>query len=68
MSAVIYTDDKSALLDAVQRSDERLSATELLSAEMIQERLCSRQPTDRVPENIASIQQQQFLQEWNHDR
>ncbi|AMV22605.1 MobF family relaxase [Planctomyces sp. SH-PL14] len=34
----IYTDNKTQLLDAVHRSDERLSATELLSSDMLSER------------------------------
>lgn len=34
----VYTDDKEALFDAVSRSDERLSATELISGRQLRER------------------------------
>lgn len=49
--ATIYTDSKTDLLDAVRKSDERLSATELLSGAMIAERAPAnreRSPFDRV--------------------
>ncbi|QDV90565.1 Multifunctional conjugation protein TraI [Phycisphaerae bacterium RAS2] len=36
--ATIYTDDKAALLDAVSRSDERLTATELVAQRQRQQR------------------------------
>ncbi len=36
--ATIYTDDKEALLDAVNRSDDRVTATELVSGRDIRER------------------------------
>lgn len=38
VQATIYTDNKSDLLDAVRRSDERLSATELFSDGKLRER------------------------------
>ncbi|MDX1968858.1 MAG: MobF family relaxase [Planctomycetaceae bacterium] len=37
--ATVYTGHKAELLDAVRRSDERLSATELLSGDMLGDRL-----------------------------
>ncbi len=41
-SVTIYTDNKQDLLDAVSRSDERLSATELVNG-------CAAAPSDRPP-------------------
>ena len=73
--ATIYTDNKIDLLDAVHRSDERLSATELLSADMLAERTGrtwdypGSRGRDRTELRTRDeVEQQQFLREWNHDR
>lgn len=48
----IYTDDKEALLDAVCRSDDRLTATELVSGRELRERGAMLQRIERLlPEN-----------------
>lgn len=39
--AVVFTDDKVSLLDAVNRSDERISATELVAQSRRRERACT---------------------------
>ena len=73
--ATIYTDSKSELLDAVMSSDERLLATELLSADMLAERtgrtweLPGSRGRDRTELRTRDeVEQQQFLREWNNDR
>jgi ATP-dependent exoDNAse (exonuclease V) alpha subunit len=66
--ATIYTDNKAELLDAVRKSDERLSATELLSGAMIAERapaMRERNPFDRV-RNPAQHERQK--EELIHER
>ncbi len=62
--ATIYTDDKDALLDAVSRSDDRLSATEFLNGRgmrqraMTLERLEQLQPAVPEPHHIAQREQE----------
>ena len=52
--ATIYTDDKAALLEAVNRSEDRVSATELAQAGRLRERaeqlyrLMDLAPTERL--------------------
>lgn len=48
--AVVYTDDKELLLEAVRRSDERLSATEFVSERDMRERGVTIQRLERVSE------------------
>ncbi len=52
--AVVYTDDKASLLEAVRHSDERLSATEFVSDRAYRERSLNLHrvipPADRTPE------------------
>jgi hypothetical protein len=68
-AATVSTDNKSDLLDAVRRSDERLSAVELLSAEMLADRRRSvKDPALREEHTRESVIPQQFIQEWNHVR
>ena len=48
--ATIYTDDKEALREAVDRSDERLTATELVSSRELRERGVTLQQIERQTE------------------
>lgn len=52
--ATIYTDDKEALLDAVSRSDDRLSATEFLNGREHRERALA---FERLEQGLPAIQQ-----------
>lgn len=47
-SATIYTDDKDALLEAVSRSDDRLTATELVAERDLRERATTIQRLERL--------------------
>ena len=47
-SAAIYTDDKEALLEAVSRSDERLTATEFVAGRDVRERAETIQRLERL--------------------
>lgn len=66
--ATIYTDHKADLLDAVRRSDDRISATELLSRDMIAERAPAtreRNPFDRA---LHTAQHERQKEELIHER
>lgn len=47
-SATVYTDDKEALLDAVSRSDDRLTATEFVAGHDLRERATTLQRLERL--------------------
>jgi molybdopterin biosynthesis enzyme MoaB len=67
--ATIYTDSKLDLLDAVRRSDERLSAVELLSSDMLAER--AGRSLDRDWSELPTremVEQQHFERKWEHVR
>ena len=49
-SAMVYTDDKAALRDAVNRSDERFSATELVTRLFQRQEVLYPQPSQKSPE------------------
>jgi conjugative relaxase-like TrwC/TraI family protein len=67
--ATIYTDSKLDLLDAVRRSDERLSAVELLSSDMLAERVGRSLDRDwtELPTR-EMVEQQHFERKWEHVR
>lgn len=68
-SATIYTDDKSALFGAVQRSDERLTATELVSSRELRERTDSlRRLHELELAARGTTQQQPSREDMNHER
>jgi len=46
--ATIYTDDKEALLDAVSRTDDRLTATEFVAGRDVRERAATLQRLERL--------------------
>jgi ATP-dependent exoDNAse (exonuclease V) alpha subunit len=68
--ATIYTDDKEALLDAVSHSDDRVTATELVSGHEIRERGATLQRIERmmpeitVPAHVAAKEREGL----NYDR
>eukprot|EP00456_Euglypha_rotunda_P087407 TRINITY_DN889_c1_g1_i14.p1 TRINITY_DN889_c1_g1~~TRINITY_DN889_c1_g1_i14.p1 ORF type:complete len:910 (+),score=161.76 TRINITY_DN889_c1_g1_i14:14179-16908(+) len=66
--ATIYTDNKTELLDAVRRSDERLSATELLSGVMIAERAPAMRGRDPLDRGRASLPPDRQKEELIYDR
>jgi ATP-dependent exoDNAse (exonuclease V) alpha subunit len=47
-SVTVYTDDKESLLDAVSRTDDRLSATELVTGRELRERGATLQRLERL--------------------
>jgi conjugative relaxase-like TrwC/TraI family protein len=57
----VYTDDKEALLDAVSRSDERLSATELVRPE-------HRQEHERLPDHHLAERRPPEREEMTYER
>lgn len=60
-SAAIYTDDKEALLEAVSRSDDRLTATEFVAERDLRERATTIQRLERlaVPDTARVMHQEQ---------
>ncbi len=66
--ATVYTDDKESLLEAVGRSDERLTATEFLAERDLRERGAALQRQERL---AAALPEPAVLLEdrgLNHDR
>lgn len=65
---LVFTDNKDDLLEAVSRSDERLSATELLAGlEPVQHRLIREQLAEVVPRTPAAVadrKQERELEEY----
>lgn len=67
--ATIYTDDKSALLGAVQRSDDRLTATELVAGRAIREQTENVHRLQQLePATRSRTREQPGREELNHER
>ncbi len=66
--ATIYTDSKAELLDAVRRSDERLSATELISGVMIAERAPAMRERSSFERGRSQLQVDRQKEDLIHER
>lgn len=68
--ATVYTDDKRALLDAVNRSDERLTATEFVGGRQIRDRITRMQRENDALSalTIAASMNQRQKEELVHER
>lgn len=62
---VVYTDDKAALRDAIQRSDPRLTASELVAAARL-DRLRRRPPREREPRPVRDADRSHVLHAREH--
>ena len=65
--ATIYTDDKEALLDAVNRSDDRFSATEMLGERLRKQREAAFHRLERLQPAIAESQRTHEPEHLRHD-
>ncbi len=65
--ATIYTDDKQALLDAVNRSDDRFSATEMVGARLRRQREGAFGRLERLQPAIAESQRTHQPEHLRHD-
>ncbi|QOJ14828.1 MAG: relaxase domain-containing protein [Planctomycetia bacterium] len=65
--ATVYTDDKESLLEAVSRSDERLTATEFLAERELRERGVALQRQERLAAMTEPTMQRED-RGLNHDR
>jgi len=65
---VIYTDDKAALLAAVRQSDERMSATELVSERDHRERAVTIQRFNQHTQERSNVAQREHEREVAHER
>ncbi len=61
--ATVYTNDKEMLLEAVRRTDERQSATELVAERNYRERGISQQRLERLAEMSHNSSRNEFLRE-----
>ncbi len=61
--ATIYTDDKEALLEAVSRSDDRLTATEFVAGRDLRERAATLQRLERLAATYDAARAKHFEQE-----
>ncbi|MBS0206911.1 MAG: relaxase domain-containing protein [Planctomycetes bacterium] len=66
--ATVYTDNKAELLNAVRKSDERLSATELLSRAMIAERAPGTRDYNPLESARRPAQHERKKEELTHER
>lgn len=67
--ATIYTDDKEALLEAVSRSDDRLTATEFVAGRDLRERATTLQRLERlaaIPDFVNTMHAEQ--ERMTHER
>lgn len=68
-SVTVYTDDKEALLEAVRQSDERLSATELVTGTRSDHRVRSLMPSQQwLQQPVHAIHPQRPREELVYDR
>lgn len=63
--ATIYTDDKKSLLEAVSRSDERVTATELFAERQRRERATTLQRLDGLAASVSALAK---VAEREHER
>ncbi|QOJ14153.1 MAG: relaxase domain-containing protein [Planctomycetia bacterium] len=66
--ATVYTDDKEALLEAVNRSDDRLTATELLTGRDLRPRGAALQRQEQLATAMTATGMHRDDRGLNHDR